>query len=92
MQALFTGGCAELLSITIMLVGIVNVFRFRPFIGLFGYTWVAATLILLAFTPSSIHRNYLVDGGFAILLAAGLTTWSRGIVAIAHRTAISVER
>jgi hypothetical protein len=77
LQAMDADNCVEFAGIAILLIGLFNVFRFKLLIGLFGYSWVASTVALLAFTPSSIHRNYLVDGGFAIMLAVGLMVWGR---------------
>ena len=74
MQAVDSGTGAEVTGIAVMLVGLISLFLYRPLLGLFGYTWVAFTLVLLALTPSSIHREYLVDGGFAIMISAGWTT------------------
>jgi hypothetical protein len=92
MQAVDTGSGLEVTGIAVMLVGVISVFRFRPVIGLFGYTWVVATLVLLAFTPSSIHREYLVEGGFAIMLAAGLTVWEAASPASPRRESAASSR
>jgi hypothetical protein len=66
-----------MLGIAVMFIGLIGVFRFKPLLVLFGYTWIATTVVLLAFTPSSIHREYLVGGGFAIMLAGGLMLWGK---------------
>ncbi len=53
--------------------------RFLPWMALFGVAWLAACAALLAFTPTSNHRLYLTDGGWAVILSAGLIQW--GVIA-----------
>jgi len=75
MQAVDGGNLPEVAGIAIFLLSVVHVFRFRPLLGIFSYAWILGAVALLIFTPSAIHRAYLMEGGFAILAAAGITQW-----------------
>ena len=81
------GAIVVALGLLLFVVGIVNVLRRRTQLAAFGYTWVLSTLIFPLLTPSigsfvqygirfshytNLHRYYLVEGGFALMLGCGL--------------------
>ncbi|MBC8101704.1 MAG: hypothetical protein H7Z41_03855 [Cytophagales bacterium] len=47
----------------------------RPYLALFAYAWALLALGLTLFSPSVLHRYYLVNAGFALLIGAGMALW-----------------
>lgn len=62
-------------SAALWFLGCVVVLRQRPHLFTFCYAWSLLTLGLISFSPSPLHRYYLMNAGFSLLLAASAMLW-----------------
>jgi hypothetical protein len=63
------------LVVALFIGAIAHLLRMKPRLALFCYTWVLLVFLPLLASPAVIHRFYLMNAGYALLLGGGLTWW-----------------
>ena len=66
------------LADAIVILWTIAAFRYRPHFAIVTYAWVALSLTITLFSPSVLHRYYLVHAGFAILWMGGALLLAEG--------------
>jgi hypothetical protein len=69
------GEPGEYLGLALTLIGTCAIARKSPWVVGSGFIWLSSCAAMLAFTPSSNHRLYLPDGGWAYVVGCGLVQY-----------------
>jgi hypothetical protein len=80
------------IGVALFVFGVGGALLYHRRLALFGYAWVVTTLVFLLLTPSiqpfllngvsyahytNVHRYYLVEAGFALMIGGGLMLYRR---------------
>jgi hypothetical protein len=64
------------LTVAVFLAAIARALRARPDLALFSYAWALLIFLPTLASPAVMHRFYLMNAGYALLLGVGLTAWN----------------